>query len=113
MPAMQRILVVDDEEKIRKIYRDLLSDSFEFFEAKNGEWAAGLLLQQEEMDLVLLDIHMPVVNGQPLFDLIKLYNPKAKIIVTSVDSLEDQRWMIKGADGYFNKLEGTDQLISK
>ncbi len=109
-----QILVVDDEEKIRETYRHLLlSESFEVLEAKNGEWVRLQLLQHNNIDLILLDIRMPVVNGQPLFDLIKVYSPNVKIIVMSAYSLEDQKEIIKEADDYFNKLEGVDELLSK
>ena len=109
-----KILVVDDEEKIRETYRHLLlSESFEVLEAKNGEWVRLQLLQHNNIDLILLDIRMPVVNGQPLFDLIKVYSPNVKIIVMSAYSLEDQKEIIKEADDYFNKLEGVDELLSK
>ena len=109
-----KILVADDEEKIRENYRHLLlSQSFEVFEAKNGEWLQFFLLQQMNIDLILLDIHMPVINGQPLFNLIKSYSPKVKIIVMSVFSVQDQQGIIKGANDYFDKSQGTDELLFK
>ncbi len=111
---MRKILIVDDEDRIRAIYRDLLlSESFEILEAKNGEWACSLLMQHDNIDLVLLDIHMSAVNGQPLFNLIKNYSPKAKVIVSSIYPVEEQKYVIRGADDYFDKSEGMSLLLHK
>jgi hypothetical protein len=54
---------------------------------------------------------MPVVSGPSLFNIIKLYNPSAKVIVSSVYSLEDQRRAIERADSYFDKAEGPEALL--
>ncbi len=111
---MSKALIVDDEAKVRDIYRKLLiSESFNVIEAENGEKAGLLLTQHTDIDLILLDIRMPVVNGAVLFDLIKLNNPKAKVIVTSVYPLDDQRRVIDRANGYHDKSEGIDMLLSR
>ena len=111
---MCKTLIVDDEAKVRNLYRRLLtSESFTVLEAENGEQAGLVLIQHTDIDLVLLDIRMPVVNGAVLFDLIKLHNPQAKVIVTSVYPLDDQRRVIGAADGYHDKSEGTEILLSR
>ncbi len=111
---MSKVLIVDDEEKVRNIYRKLLiSESFDVIEAEDGEQAGLLLLQHTDIDLVLLDVHMPIVSGAVLFDMIKLHNPNAKVIVTSVYPLDDQQRLIDHADGYHDKSEGTEMLLSR
>ncbi len=111
---MSKALIVDDEAKVRNIYKRILSsESFQVIEAENGEEAGLLLIQHHDIDLVLLDIRMPVVSGAVLFDMIKLQNPKAKVIVTSVYPLDDQRRVIDNADGYHDKSEGTEILVSR
>lgn len=111
---MSKALVVDDDKKIRSIFRRLLSDEgYEVLEAGNGGEAAVVLVEDRNIDVVLLDIDMPLIDGVVLFDLIKLYVPSAKIIVTSVYPLEDQKRMILKADEYFDKAEGTQALLLK
>ena len=56
---------------------------------------------------------MPVVDGAAFFATAKLYAPEAKVIVSSVYPLEDQRRMIEGADAYYDKSEGADVLVKK
>lgn len=109
---MRKVLIVDDEAKVRGIYKRLMTaESFQVLEAENGEDAGLLLLQHTDFDLILLDIRMPVVNGAVLFDLIKLHNPNAKVIVTSAYPLDDQRRAINRADAYHDKSEGTETLL--
>ena len=111
---MRKALIVDDEKKIREVYRKFLSrEGFRVLEAENGEEAGLQLIQEDKIDLVLLDIRMPIVSGAVLFDLIKLRNPGSKVIVSSVFPLEDQRRVIDTADGYFDKSEGPGELFSK
>ena len=111
---MPKALIVDDEEKVRKTYRQLLSlEGFELMEAENGEDAGLLLIQHGDIDLILLDIRMPVVNGMVLFDLIRLNNRGCKVIVTSVYPLSDQKRVIDDADAYHDKSEGLDVLLTK
>jgi CheY-like chemotaxis protein len=109
---LRRVLIVDDEKKTRKIYRQLLeSEDFDVLEAENGKDANLKLIQEKNVDLVLLDIRMPVLSGPTLFNIIKIYNPTAKVIVTSVYPLEDQRRAIGKADSYFDKSEGAEALL--
>ncbi len=111
---MPKALIVDDEKKVRKNYRELLSrEAFEVLEAENGEEAGLQLIQHADIDLILLDIHMPVVNGMVLFDLIKLNNPSSKVIVASVYPIDDQKRVIDEADVYHDKSEGFDVLLLK
>ena len=111
---MPKTLIVDDEAKVRSLYKRLLvAESFTVLEAENGKQAGSILSQHTDIDLVLLDIRLPIVSGAALFGLIKLHNPQAKVIVTSVYPLDDQRRVINQADGYHDKSEGTDILLSR
>ena len=111
---MSKVLIVEDEEKIRNLYRRMLTaEGIDVAEAENGEKAAMVLLQDKCIDLFLLDIHMPVVNGVSLFEAVRVFNPHAKVIVASVYPLEDQKRMIRGADDYFDKAEGADVLVER
>lgn len=60
-----RILVVDDEEDVRELYRAFLEPQFIVATAENGK-AALEALRAERMDLAIIDVHMPVMNGVDL-----------------------------------------------
>src|SRR5690625_2184097 len=63
MNDMQKILVVDDEDRIRRLLRMYLErDDFEVEEAENGEEALTLALEND-YDAILLDLMMPIMDG--------------------------------------------------
>ena len=111
---MSKVLVVEDEKKIRDLYKKLLkAEGLDVLEAENGEQATVILLQDKQIDLFLLDIQVPVVNGAAFFDAVKIFNPHAKVIISSVYPLEKQKSMVKGADDYFDKSEGMNVLMER
>lgn len=111
---MTRILIVDDDAKIRSIYKKLLTqEGYEVLDAGNWEDTTFALLQDKHIDLILLDIDMPVLGGASWFDLIRLHLPLAKVIVASVYGIQDQKRLIEKADDYFDKSEGTWALLKK
>jgi two-component system phosphate regulon response regulator OmpR len=108
-----KILIVDDEERIRGIFRKLLQrKGFDVIEAANAGDAYELVLTTP-VDLILLDINMMGVDGTDLFEVLHLFFKKAKVIVTSVYPLEDQKRLIKGADDYYDKSDSLQNLIRK
>lgn len=113
---MKTILIVDDEKYIRDIYKKIVSaccrSLFRILESDNAVDATGCIVK-ENIDAVLLDIRMSVVNGQQLYNAIRRWNPKIKVIVVSVYPIEQQKKMIPGADGYYDKSEGPIRLLEK
>lgn len=68
------ILVVDDSQINREMLSDMLSDDYDIIEASNGEEALNILKERVyDIDLVLLDIIMPVVDGFGVLDVMKRY----------------------------------------
>jgi DNA-binding response OmpR family regulator len=110
---MKKILLVDDEKRIRMIYRLLLTtEGFAVFESSNAD-EANEIVKHEHMDLVLLDLKMPEVGGDVLYEVLQCFHAHCKIIVSSVYPLEEQRRMIMAADEYFDKSQGLKVLLSK
>lgn len=110
---MERILVVDDEQKIRRLYTDLLlNEGYDVFSVANAI-DTNEVLKKNEIDLILLDIKMPDVAGDILYDVIKKFYKNCKVIVTSVYPVYEQRRIIKGADDYFDKSHGPEVLLTK
>jgi len=110
---MKKILIVDDEPKIREIYSKLLhEEGYTVFDAYNVR-GAHKILNEEIIDLVLLDINMPIVDGTSVYSLIKTAFENVKVIVTSVYSLDEQKKMIDSADDYYDKSRSIAELLSK
>ena len=110
---MGKILVVEDEEKIRTIYTTLLSDEgYEVLSTSNVPDAYDLLLKNE-VDLIVLDIRMPRVEGTVLYEVLRRIRHKGTVLVASVYPLETQRRLIPDAAGYFDKSSGLDVLVRK
>jgi DNA-binding NtrC family response regulator len=88
--ALDRILVVDDEDLIRwTLQQKLASWGYRALEAANGETAVSMV-ENESPDLVLLDVHLPDKNGLEVLKAIKEWNPRAAVIImTAYGVLED------------------------
>ncbi len=110
-----RIAIVDDHEIVRDGIKILLEDEpgFEIVcEAKNGKEAVKFCAE-EEIDLAIMDITMPEMDGIKATKLIKEKKPDVKVLALTMLS-EDQhiRKMIKaGASGYILKSSGKEELI--
>jgi CheY-like chemotaxis protein len=110
---MKSILIVDDEQKIRSLYRRLLEDEgYHIFDAPDANEAANILLI-EKVDLVLLDLNMPKIRGDEMLDIVKVYDVEFKVMVASVYPLDQQKRLVPHADGYFDKADGMELLLHK
>jgi len=81
--ALKKILLVDDEEAIRKMVRAILgNESYEFAEAGNG-LEAQEILEKDAYDLVISDVIMPDCDGIELMMAVRRKLPEIRIIVMS------------------------------
>lgn len=111
---MHKIMIVDDDKKIRNLYRKLLMlEQYEVLEAENSHAATRLLMKEPDVELVLLDINMPLFDGSVLYNLLRRFDRRIKVIVTSAYPLEDQKNRIREADDYYDKSQGTEVLLVK
>jgi len=112
---MRKILVVDDDENIRNRYKEVLSKiEVETFEAPEALDVIDILMRnQSEIEMVLLDIEMPEVNGRDIFDIVTEYAPELPIMVASVLPIADQKLRIPRAREYYGKADGDEVLVSK
>lgn len=115
---MYKVLVVDDSKAIREIERKYLEElGFEVVEAENGEEALKILEENSDIKLILLDWHMPIMNGYEF--LLKLRaNPKwSNIRVMMVTTENQQRSVIDaimaGANEYLMKPFDKEMLEVK
>lgn len=83
MPDKSLILVVDDEAKIRDILRDILSHArYDVLLAKDGEQALSLV-ESNPVDLVLLDLVMPGMDGMTVLKRMGTLNPLLPVLIIS------------------------------
>jgi DNA-binding response OmpR family regulator len=110
---MRTILVLDDNDRIRSIYKKMLSrEGFRILESSCADEANDLLLIYK-VDLILLDINMPTVDGCVFHTVTEMFHPDIKVIVASVYPIDNQKILIRNADDYFDKSDGIKVLIQK
>lgn len=111
----KKILIIDDEPKIRMMYRQLFLDAgyFPIDSGDRPETFAFLKKNIADIDLILLDIAMPKITGLEFYEMIKNKNPKTKIIISSVFSENQQKYLIYRADDYFDKSDSHKVLLKK
>ncbi len=112
-----KILVVDDHALIREGLRQVLrglEDDVEVFEAGSCARAFELAQQEPELDLVLLDYHLPDMNGLEALDVFARQHPALPIIVLSGSANPRimQQVMHKGAAAFLTKSGMSDELLS-
>ena len=114
-PSMHRILVVDDEEAIRKNLERLLTlEGFEVATAPNGQH--GLVLARSMLpDILITDVNMPVMDGFALLDAVRTHPELERTIVIMLTAADDRthmrRGMRLGADDYITKPFKREELL--
>ncbi len=92
-----RILVVDDEQVMRRTAKAILEElGYEVIVARNGQEGLQIYLQENAaFDLVLLDMAMPVMNGRDCFEAMRKHNPDVLVVLSSgfskVEDLQEMK----------------------
>lgn len=110
---MYKILVVDDDTDLRSCITSILSEQhYEVYEAKDGQEAITRI-HSNHYDLVLLDVHMPKMNGIEVMREIKSYAPSLiTIVMTAFSNIRDAVEVTKqGAIHYLEKPILTENLV--
>ncbi|HEX4079842.1 MAG TPA: response regulator transcription factor [Rhizomicrobium sp.] len=114
-PPMQRVLVVDDEPPIRRFLRtSLSSQGYQVLEAEDGP-AARAVLQKNAVDVVVLDLGLPGLDGFEIIKQLREAGSALPIIVLSsrTDEAGKVRALDLGADDYVTKPFGMDELLAR
>lgn len=101
-----KILIADDEIVFRKLISDFLKkDGYSVLEANNGKEALFLFQSHDDIDLVILDVMMPEINGYDVCKNIRSMNSNIPVLIlTAKDREEDQIQAFEiGADDYISK----------
>lgn len=112
---MPKLLIIDDEEEILKLYQYiLLSEGFEVLAAANGNDGLRLAIQ-ESPDLIILDVMMPGIDGAETARHLLANKKTENIPIVFLTSLVSKEEMIKKTDGnlYISKLLSEDVFIAK
>jgi two-component system alkaline phosphatase synthesis response regulator PhoP len=112
---MAKILIIDDEESILKMYSDALS-GHDVLTSKDGD--EGIKIAEEnDPDLILLDIILPKVNGLDVLARLKENQETSSIPVLILTNLPKESSADKakslGADGYFVKAEYEPEKLAE
>ena len=100
-----KILVVDDEARMRKLVKDfLVNKGFSVIEAADGEEAVDVFFAQKDIALVILDVMMPKMDGWEVLKTIRKYSQVPVIMLTARGEERDE---LQGFD------LGVDEYISK
>jgi len=108
------ILIVEDEERMRKLLRDYFkSSSFEVLEAANGVEALDIF-KENKVDLLILDIMMPYMDGFTVCNKVRKTSETPIIILTAKGEEEDKLLGYElGADDYVTKPFSPKVLVAK
>ncbi len=111
------ILLVDDEEMILKVGERMLRKlGYNVIVAKGGKQAVELFgVNGENIDLVILDMIMPEVNGEEVFKVIRRVNPDIKVLLSSGYSADGEARKIldQGCSGFIQKPFDLKELSAK
>ena len=90
----QKILIVDDSNLNRDILKEILGDTYNYLEAENGNQAIQMIGENIGIDLMLLDINMPQMNGFEVLEIMKRSQCIAEtpvIMISSEDAVDTMR----------------------
>ena len=94
MDKRQKILIVDDSNLNRDILKEILGDTYNYLEAENGNQAVQIMEENPGIDLMLLDINMPQMDGFEVLKWMKLsqcIEETPVIMISSEDAVDTMR----------------------
>lgn len=110
-----KILVVDDESRMRKLVRDFLSvKGYEVLEAEDGAKAMDLFFAVDDIDLIILDVMMPKMDGWQVCREIRNYSKIPIIMLTArTDERDELQGFQLGVDEYISKPFSPKILVAR
>lgn len=107
---MKKILIVEDDIDIHNLIKSLLDSTYTTLDAYSGT-EAMLVLEKYKVDLILLDLMLPGINGE---ELIKKYPAIPIIVISAKSGVEDKVQALKiGARDFITKPFHTKELLAR
>ncbi|MCP4581900.1 MAG: response regulator [candidate division Zixibacteria bacterium] len=111
---MRKILIVDDEPAIRKLYqKEFTEDGYNVMLAGSGDEALDKVGEDEKIDLVILDIKMEEKDGLEVLDVLRKKNRSLPVILNSAYSTYKNDFTSWLADAYLVKSHDLTELKDK
>ena len=110
-----KILVVDDESRMRKLVRDfLVKSNFEVLEAGDGEEALDIFYKDKAIALLILDVMMPDMDGIDVIRKIRGWSNVPILVVSArSDDTDKVSALDAGADDYLTKPFSVEELLAR
>ena len=110
-----KILVVDDESRMRKLVRDfLVKNNYTVLEAEDGEQAVDIFFQEKGISLIVLDVMMPKMDGWQVCREIRAYSKVPIIMLTARGDEQDELQGFQlGVDEYISKPFSPKILVAR
>ncbi len=110
-----KILVVDDESRMRKLVHDFLAkQGYSVLEAENGEEAVDIFFSDKNIGLIILDVMMPKMDGWQVCKEIRQYSKVPIIMLTAKSDERDELMGFElGVDEYISKPFSPKILVAR
>lgn len=110
-----KILVVDDEQRMRKLVKDfLIKQNFRVLEAEDGEQAVDIFLANKDISLIILDVMMPKMDGWEVCRTLRRYSQVPIIMLTARSEERDELLGFElGVDEYISKPFSPKILVAR
>ena len=113
--ANLKIMVVDDESRMRKLVKDfLVKKGYDVVEAANGEEAVDIFFKDNDISLIILDVMMPKMDGWQVCKEIRQYSKVPIIMLTAKgDERDELTGFNLGVDEYISKPFSPKILVAR
>lgn len=110
-----KVLVVDDEARMRKLVKDFLQrQDYTVIEAENGEQAVDIFFEEKDIALILLDVMMPKMDGWQVTREIRQFSKVPIIMLTArADERDELLGFELGVDEYISKPFSPKILVAR
>lgn len=110
-----KILIVDDESRMRKLVKDFLTKSnYDVLEAEDGSQALDIFFEQNDIALIILDVMMPKMDGWQVCKEVRSYSKVPIIMLTArADERDELQGFELGVDEYISKPFSPKILVAR
>lgn len=110
-----KILIVDDEDRMRKLLRDfLVKSNYRVLEAADGESALNIFYNDNTIDLIILDVMMPKMDGWEVLEAVRKFSKVPVIMLTArAEERDELKGFSLGVDEYITKPFSPRVLVAR